>query len=113
MANVTLLPVIPLTGLVRVPFRYVQSIYVESGALVEKRPIQSPRLPGPLVTVAVSVPLGGSVVALSDTAGGPAAIVMFTLLPRRTVESSRKKRRLYVPSACGIANTNVAPDTPA
>ena len=114
IVNATAAPVIPAPGLVRVPFRYFQSMYVASARWRPTAPTQSPAFPGPLAIVAVTVPPGTMVVALSATLGGAAAVtVIVALVASLTYESFRKNRTLYVPGVAGIVNGTAAPVIPA
>src|SRR4051812_30603133 len=79
---------------------------MESESPVLNSPIQSPAyMPGPLVSVAVTVSPAFAVVVLSAMVGGAALLtVIVALVATFTSESFRKNRTLYVPGVDGIVN---------
>ena len=71
-ANVTVAFVTPAAGIVCDPFRY---IHCTGWPFASYRPTQSPAVPGPFVTVAVTVPPVVPVVEPTVTLGGVVEIV--------------------------------------
>jgi hypothetical protein len=88
-------PVTPVPGTVRVPFKYCQSRYAESGAPVANNATQSAAFPGPFATVTVAHPPGLTVDGAAVTVGVEPADVVKVKSPEtaRFPAASRDRTR--------------------
>ena len=108
IVNATAAPVIPLPGLLRVPFRYFQSTYVPSAALATYNATQSPAFPGPSATVAVTFPPTATLVELSVIVGRPGGPLTVTVAVAVTEPAELVAVTVYVVVAVGL--TDLVPD---
>src|SRR5207245_2602273 len=100
--NGTVALVRPSAGFTCVPLRYCHCTAVP---LVVYKPTQSPALPGPLTTVAITVPPAVPLVALSVTLGTVGVIE--PLVATKTYVAL-KNRASYIPGVAGSVNITVS-----
>src|SRR5207245_626067 len=112
-ANAKVAEATPVAGALMVPLRYRQSKEAQLSAPCRKRPTQSVGLPGPLLTVTVTVPPPFTVVGLIASVGVAIPTVTGGLVAKRVKLSLAKRRNSKVPPVVGLGNLKDAEVNPA